>query len=131
MLLLPACRTLQLPTIPSGPARPMIIDGMVGAGGPLLHVYCVGEGRLIVVLDAGLGNDGTVWNGVQPEVGHFTRACVYDRTGLGYSEGHRSRPHSNRQMARELHALLEGAGLPGPYVLVGHSIGGVNIRLFA
>ncbi len=73
---------------------------------------------------------GTAWDDVQPEVGRFTRVCAYDRAGLGYSSS-APRPHSNRQMARELGVLLERAGQRGPYVLVGHSMGGMNVRLFA
>ncbi len=105
---------------------------MVAIGANLsLHIHCVGVGAPTVVLDAGLGGDGSVWNEVLPEVGRLTRACAYDRAGMGYSHGAPPRPHTNRQMARELHSLLEIAGLEGPYVLVGHSMGGINVRLFA
>jgi pimeloyl-ACP methyl ester carboxylesterase len=100
-------------------------------GGTSLHVHCVGTGTPIVVLDAGLGNDGSVWTDVLAEIGKFTRACVYDRAGMGYSSRPAPRPHTNRMMAREFHALLERAGLAGAYVLVGHSLGGANVRLFA
>jgi pimeloyl-ACP methyl ester carboxylesterase len=116
-LLLPACRS-------ASPGR------MVDVGGLSLHIHCVGEGAPIVVLEAGLGNDGSVWNKVEPEIGRFTRACDYDRAGMGHSSP-APRPHTNRQMAQELHQLLGRAGLAGPYVLVGHSMGGVNVRLFA
>jgi pimeloyl-ACP methyl ester carboxylesterase len=68
---------------------------------------------------------------VQPQIGRFTRACAYDRAGMGYSSGAAPSPHTNRRMARELHALLGRAGLGSPYVLVGHSMGGINVRLFA
>lgn len=106
------------------------MDGMVDIGGLSLHIHCIGEGVPIVVLDSGLGMTGTAWDDVQPEVGRFTRVCSYDRAGRGYSSP-APKPHSNRQMARELGLLLERAGQRGPYVLVGHSMGGMNVRLFA
>jgi len=110
-------------------APPVVTDGLVDIGGLSLHIHCVGQGAPAVVMDAGLGNDGSVWKGVQPQVGRFTRACAYDRAGLGYSSPAPT-PHTNRQMAQELHQLLTRSGLAGPYVLVGHSMGGINVRLF-
>src|SRR5207248_10351394 len=93
-----------------------ITDGVVDIGVTSLHIHCVGEGTPIVVLDSGLGNDGGVWGDVLPEISHFTRACVYDRAGMGYSSPPSSKPHSNRQMARELHALLGKAEQSALYV---------------
>jgi pimeloyl-ACP methyl ester carboxylesterase len=84
----------------------------------------------VVVFDAGLGNDGTVWDRVQRDVAMLTEGCVYDRAGLGAS-GRAPRPHPNRQMAHELRELLSRSNHRGPYVLVGHSMGGVNVRLLA
>jgi pimeloyl-ACP methyl ester carboxylesterase len=110
----------------------VVTDGVVDVGGgTALHIHCVGRGTPVVVLDAGLGDDGSIWSDVLPEVGPLTRACAYDRAGMGYSSRPAPRPHTNRQMARELHALLERAEVVGPYVLVGHSFGGINVRLFA
>jgi pimeloyl-ACP methyl ester carboxylesterase len=131
LFLLSACH-------PGGPkgahqasARHVISDGVVEIGGGLaLHIHCVGEGAPTVVMDAGLGNDGSVWKDVQRELGRSTRVCAYDRAGMGYSTGPAPRPHTNRQMARELQALLTSSGHEGPYVLVGHSMGGINVRLF-
>jgi pimeloyl-ACP methyl ester carboxylesterase len=107
-----------------------VSDGLVDVGGASLHIHCVGDGAPPVILEAGLGNDGSIWSQVQPEVGRFTRTCASDRAGMGSSRP-AHRPHTNRQMARELHALLERAGIPGAYVLVGHSMGGANVRLLA
>jgi pimeloyl-ACP methyl ester carboxylesterase len=106
------------------------MDGMVDIGGLSLHIHCIGEGVPIVVLDSGLGLTGEAWDDVQPEVGRFTRVCAYDRAGRGYSSP-APKPHPNRQMARELAVLLERAGQRGPYVLVAHSMAGMNARLFA
>lgn len=109
---------------------PLTTEGTVAVGGLSLYVHCTGQGAPLVVLEAGLGSDGRVWDKVEPEIGRFTHVCDYDRAGLGRS-GPAPRPHTNRQMARELRTLLEQAGLAGPYVLVGHSMGGTNVRLFA
>jgi pimeloyl-ACP methyl ester carboxylesterase len=95
-----------------------------------LHLRCVGRGTPTLVIDNGHGADSGSWGPVLDDFGRITRACVYDRPGIGFSSGPAPRQHSNRQMARELHALLERAAVPGPYVLVAHSMGGVNVRLF-
>jgi pimeloyl-ACP methyl ester carboxylesterase len=67
---------------------------------------------------------------VQPKVAKFARVCSYDRSGLGWSESG-PKPHTSPQIVEELHALLENAGVGGPYVLVGHSFGGANAQLYA
>lgn len=128
--LLPACQssTPAPATPPTPPAT--FTDGLVDVGGLALHAHCVGAGTPVVVFEAGLGDDSGPWRGVQAEVGRFTRACVYDRAGLGYSAP-APRPHPNRRMAQELFALLERAGIRWPYVFAGHSMGGVNVRLLA
>jgi pimeloyl-ACP methyl ester carboxylesterase/membrane-associated phospholipid phosphatase len=105
-------------------------DTNVQVGSLSLHLVCAGSGTPTVVLDAGLGNDARAWSRVQPEVATFTRVCAYDRAGLG-SSSPPPRPHSNSQMAAELRELLRAAKVPPPFVLVGHSMGGTNVRLFA
>lgn len=102
----------------------------VAVGSLSLHVVCAGKGRPAVVFDSGLGTDSTVWAEVQRGVSRFTQACAYDRAGLG-SSSPAPRPHGNLQMADELHRLLSAAGVPGPFVFVGHSMGAVNVRLLA
>src|SRR5689334_4574334 len=103
---------------------------LVDVGGYRLHIQCVGTGSPTVVLDAGLGGMSLDWNLVQTEMGRTTQVCAYDRAGMGWSEpGPQPRPPG--QIARELHTLLTNAGIPGPYVLVGHSLGGKNVRMFA
>ena len=108
------------------PAPGQLID----VGGYRLHIQCVGAGSPTVVLDAGLGGSSLDWNLVQPELARTTRVCAYDRAGMGWSE-RSPQPRTPRQIADELHTLLTNAGVAGPYVLVGHSLGGKNVRLFA
>jgi pimeloyl-ACP methyl ester carboxylesterase len=127
LLLLAGCHGSVQAAKQAAPAE--VTDGLLDIGGLSLHIHCAGRGAPPVVMDAGLGNDGSVWKGVQGQVARTTRACVYDRAGMGYS-GPAPTPHTNRQMARELYGLLTRAGLEGPYVLVGHSMGGLNVRLF-
>jgi pimeloyl-ACP methyl ester carboxylesterase len=102
---------------------------LIDVGGYRLHIQCVGAGSPTVVLDAGLSGSSLDWNLVQPELGRTTRVCAYDRAGMGWSE-RSSQPRTPRQIADELHTLLTNAGIAGPYVLVGHSLGGKNVRLF-
>ena len=88
------------------------------------------SGSPTVVIEAGLGDWSATWNSwVQPEAAKTTRVCTYDRAGAGWSEPG-SGPATVEQFAEELHTLLQNAGIPGPYVLVGHSLAGKNVRLF-
>ena len=128
LLLLPGCASREPVVVTEPPLPAPRAERLVDVGASSLHHHCVGEGSPVAVFDAGLGDDGSVWSRVQPGVGRFTKACVYDRAGRGQSTPPRAR--SNREMARQLHVLLMEAGISGPYVLVGHSMGGVNVRLF-
>lgn len=104
---------------------------MVDVGGYRLHINCTGTGSPTVVIDAGLGDWSTTWGGhVQPEVAKTTRVCTYDRAGMGWSEVGPLPRHAT-QFARELHTLLQNANIPGPYIMVGHSLGGLEVRVFA
>jgi pimeloyl-ACP methyl ester carboxylesterase len=94
-----------------------------------LHLYCTGSGSPAVILDSGLGDTYISWRKVQPPVALFTRVCSYDRAGLGFSYYSRH-PSTSKEFAKELHTLLHNAGIPAPYVLVGHSMGGYDVRLF-
>lgn len=113
---------------PSGPAPGVLVD----IGGHKLHLRCVGpaEGRPIVILEAGGGGSSKDWSLVQDRLSPRVRSCAYDRAGLGRSEPGPS-PRTMRQEVFELHALLETAKVPGPFVLVGQSIGGLLVRLYA
>lgn len=103
---------------------------LVDVGGYRLHLNCTGTGSPTVVIEAGLGDWSASWRSwVQPEVAKTTRVCTYDRAGMGYSEAG-PLPRTAEQFAQELHTLLQHAGISGPYVLVGHSMGGLVVRVF-
>ncbi len=105
---------------------------LIDVGGWKLHLNCVGEGKAnqpTVVLEAGAGDFSVDWSLVQPEVGTFARACSYDRAGSGWSDMG-PRPRTMHQIAYELHTLLGTAGERPPYLLVGHSYGGVLVRVY-
>lgn len=101
----------------------------VEVGGFRLNMHCTGAGTPAVILDSGLGIPAMGWDLVQPGVEKFTRVCSYDRAGYGWSEPGPA-PRTSQQIAKELHLLLQNAGLQPPYILVGHSFGGFNVRLF-
>lgn len=102
---------------------------LVDIGGLKLHLYCQGRGSPTVILDTGLGSPAASWSLVQNEVAKRTRVCIYDRAGYGFSDPG-PLPRTSETIAKELHALLTQAQELGPYLLVGHSFGGVNIRMF-
>lgn len=103
---------------------------MVNVDSQEMHIYCTGEGNPTVILAAGLDDFSIVWSQVQPEIARVTRVCSYDRAGLGWSEASPN-PRTSEVMVEELHALLQNAGVEGPYILVGHSFGGALMRLYA
>src|SRR5262245_12758597 len=104
---------------------------LVDVGGYRLHLNCLGTGSPTVVIEAGLGDWSASWSSwVQPKVAKTTRVCTYDRAGMGYSEAG-PLPRTAEQFAKELHTLLQHTSIPGPYVLVGHSMGGLPVRVFA
>ena len=101
----------------------------VRGGGMCLRLS--GSGSPTVIFDSAIRKGRDAWNDVFGELALLTRVCSYDRKGIGGSTVPPSRPHGNRQMADDLYELLRNARIGGPYVLVGHSIGGINMRLFA
>jgi len=103
---------------------------LVDVGGYRLHINCTGTGSPTVVIESGWGDMSASWGWVQPEVAKTTRVCTYDRAGMGWSEAS-PQPRTAREFATELHTLLAEANEPGPYVLVGHSLGGYTMRVYA
>lgn len=103
---------------------------LVQVNGRRMYIRCVGSAPgPLVVMDSGMGGSAPEWFQVQDML-HDIRTCSYDRSGLGYSSA-TSEPRISSLLAEELHELLQHAGQPGPYILVGHSFGGYNIRYFA
>jgi len=115
------------PTVAPRPTPP---GQMVDVGGYQLYLYCTGTGSPTVILEAGLEGDDISWKLVQPEVAQFTRVCSYDRAGLAHSD-YGPTPRDAEMSAMDLHTLLTKADISPPYVLVGHSFGGLLIRRFA
>jgi pimeloyl-ACP methyl ester carboxylesterase len=103
---------------------------LVDVGGYKMHIYCTGQGSPAVVLDSGLGDSFISWEDVQPGIAKFVRVCSYDRAGMGYSQSS-PRPRNSAVFAEELHKLLQNARIESPYILVGHSMGAYDIRLYA
>jgi pimeloyl-ACP methyl ester carboxylesterase len=103
---------------------------LIDMGGYRLHLYCTGVGGPTVILDYGLSGSYLDWYFVQPEVARLTRACSWDRSGYGWSD-RSPRPQLPSVIAAELHTLLEKAGEKPPYILVGHSLGAFDVRMYA
>jgi pimeloyl-ACP methyl ester carboxylesterase len=103
---------------------------LVDIGGYRLHLNCTGKSDPTVVLIAGSGDFSFDWSLVQPDVSRFTRVCSYDFAGFAWSDPGPT-PRTMRQDAYELHTLLKAAQIKGPYVLVGHSLGGLLARIYA
>jgi pimeloyl-ACP methyl ester carboxylesterase len=97
--------------------------------GRAIHLKCMGAGSPTVILTAGLGDWGEVWRKVQPSVATTTRACTWDRAGFGYSDG-TLQTQTVDNTTSDLEAALRAAGVRGPYIMVGHSLGGYEDLLF-
>jgi pimeloyl-ACP methyl ester carboxylesterase len=102
----------------------------IDAGGHSLNMLIGGEGSPTVIFEAGFGAGLTSWATVQSSAARFARTVSYDRAGLGQSEAG-PKPRAAKQIAAELHSALQKAGIAPPYVLVGHSFGGIYARVFA
>lgn len=103
---------------------------LIDVGGHRLHILCQGSGDPTVVFESGLGDPAVIWAKIYPEIAKITRVCLYDRAGLGWSEPG-SQPPAAASIVEDLHTLLSKAGITGPCLLVGHSIGGIYVRLYA
>lgn len=138
-LLYPVLAVLALASIGAGveavaeaidaDARPMP-GQLVDVGGHRLHLHCTGSGSPTVVLEPGGGEMAANLGWITPAVAGTTQVCVYDRAGRGWSEP-ADGPQDGAQVAADLHTLLHRAGVPGPYVLAGHSFGGLYVLAFA
>jgi pimeloyl-ACP methyl ester carboxylesterase len=123
--------------VPLRVARRFVLRGwhiltgdMVDVGGYRLRINLGGKGNPTVVMDSGLTFGRKTWISVFPEVAKFTRVFIYDRAGLGESDPGPA-PRTSLLIIKELHTLLGKASITAPYVLVGHSFGGLNVRLYA
>jgi pimeloyl-ACP methyl ester carboxylesterase len=105
-------------------------SGKIDVGGYSLYVNCYGKGEQTVIFEAGIGNGSENWIEVQPEISKIARTFSYDRSGIGNSDATKSRRTSLAQV-RALHTLLNRVKAKAPYIIVAHSIGGFNARLFA
>jgi pimeloyl-ACP methyl ester carboxylesterase len=106
---------------------------LVDVGGYRLHLFCTGEsspGAPTVILEAVAAGSVPNWAWIQPEVAKASRVCSYDRAGFGWSDPNPN-PFSLPEAASDLHTLLTQARIDGPYILVGHSLGGLIVRQFA
>jgi len=102
---------------------------MISVSGVNLHLFCVGSGFPTLILEAGLGENSLSWYPVQSKLAQHMRVCSYDRPGLGWSDLINA-PIQVEDVARNLHTLLNNAAISPPYVLIGHSRGGIYVRAF-
>jgi pimeloyl-ACP methyl ester carboxylesterase len=103
---------------------------LVDIGGRRINLHCTGAGGPTVVLLAGIFSWSVVWYKTQPVIAQKTRVCAFDRAGYGFSDPG-PRPQVLSDVVDDLHAALNAGPIPGPYVLVGHSLGGIEARLYA
>jgi pimeloyl-ACP methyl ester carboxylesterase len=138
-LLYPVIATLSLASVGGGyetvreatDAKAYPMPGqLIDVGGHRLHLLCAGSGSPTVVLEPGGGEMSSVLGWIAPAVARDTRVCVYDRAGRGWSEP-ADTPQDGTQIATDLHTLLHRGHVPGPYVVAGHSFGGLYALTFA
>jgi pimeloyl-ACP methyl ester carboxylesterase len=104
-------------------------DHIIDVNGVEMHIRCEGEGSPTVIFESGAGTPYLNWWEIQADLVQDVRTCVYDRQGLGWSE-YTGQVPTPAHVAETLHMLLERAGESQPYVLVGHSMGGIYVREF-
>lgn len=115
-------------------ANPTAVTNKIDVGGYKLQYASYGKGSPTVIIDSGLGDspvDSGSWPPIINEVAKTTRVVVYNRAGQGESEPAKVFPRTSKDVAKDLHTLLTNAKITGPYILVGQSIGGMHLRVFA
>jgi pimeloyl-ACP methyl ester carboxylesterase len=108
-----------------------IISSPISVGDRNIFLRCIGSGEPTVILEAGYGDDGTIWAPVQIHASEFVRICSYDRAGLSRSDEPDHYPRTGTEVVADLHTALVKADVQPPYLLVGHSYGALFSRLFA
>ena len=106
-------------------------DRKISIGDRALWLACSGSGAPTVMLEAGHTDSSATWARVQPRIAEFTRVCSYDRAGRGRSDPAAGAGRRGTDVVRDMHLVLQAAGESGPFVLVGHSLGGAFVRLYA
>jgi pimeloyl-ACP methyl ester carboxylesterase len=121
------CCCSLMAAVPSTPAAVIPVDGQN------LYVEVIGKTGPVIVFEAGLGNDISTWRLVAPAVSRFARVVLYNRAGLGRSLPwvRPDAPVTAEEVATSLRSLLMKVDLPPPYILVGHSLGGLYAQMFA
>lgn len=116
----------------------LTLKDKIDVGGYKLQISCLGQGTPAVIVESGAyeppAENGGSWKAVTSAIAPTTQVCVYNRAGLGSSDRAPEQDLSgrtSRDMVKDLHTLLDKAGIPAPYILVAHSIGGYNVRLYA
>ena len=104
-------------------------ETLVDIGGRRLYIKCMGKGSPTVILEHGMATESDSWAQVQQAVARFTRVCAFDRAGRGKSDP-APKPRTSEDMVADLHTLLANAHVPGPYIMVGNSLGGFSARLY-
>jgi len=122
--------TTQITFQPGAPPAAAAGRFFVLEGGRRMFMDCQGTGLPAVVFESGAGNGHQSWTKVQPEIAKTSMACTYDRAGFGVSDPGPF-PRDAAAAARDMDALLTTAEIPAPYVLVGHSLGGIHVRQYA
>ncbi len=127
----PATTTTVVPATTATVERPShLVDELVSIDNGQMHIRCIGSGAQTVVLIAGWDDGGDKWGAIEPAISERARVCSYSKFGTGTSDAPSSTQTFDTEAA-DLHALLDEAGEPGPYVALGHSFGGAVAVTFA
>jgi pimeloyl-ACP methyl ester carboxylesterase len=130
VLLVSAGLAIGLPALAAAPPTFEPAGRLVRTGEDVLHVVCTGQGAPTIVLEAGAGGNYLEWSLVQPEIAHTNRVCSYDRAGIGWSRAS-TRPRTIDNIDDELHRTIAAADIARPFVLIGHSFGGLTALHYA